>query len=203
MEKLLVVLLLAVLMLTGCGEQAPPDTVSCPAELYLASHTEEEIFDYFDIAAWPTDYDDPTEIGNRDLEFMAVMAIDSRYPDKADSWHHTEDLYGINNSERWGEYQVPLSAFTDVFDEYFEKYNFDPAAACDYYDEENQILVSIIWGGFGTPMDNRFVSAEVVDDDTIKVTLSVWFEEEVGKCELIANIVDGMPKIQSCETTMN
>ena len=190
MKKLVITisLLIFVLSLAACGGQTPPT----PAEQYLADHTEEEIFAFFDVPAVLEEFADPTDIDTADLYYMLMLS-----PYDEEQWHYDENTYGLNLADQYGEYRIPLASLTAELDKYFTEYNFVPEEVCDYYDAEKELLVSVIASGYGRAPSEEFVAAAATGDDTISVELSVWLDGEVGRKVLTARIINGEAKVTS------
>ncbi len=204
MKKLLVVMLALLLLAAACQE--PPKTA---AEEYLASHTEDEITEYFsEVKLFYYDFDDPKEIPPDVLDRFALRHEKDSWYNEAEQTYYIPlaDIYAILD-DYLTEYELPASWYEEFFGDYDDA--GDQEIYHDYYDADNQMIVNESAIGMGTGSEAfSLIDAEAVDADTVKVTLLEYCsypDSAVPDCNvyITAKIVDGRAKFTSCKTVMN
>lgn len=185
MKKLLILLLTAVLLLAACT--ANDQTA---AELYLANHSEQEIAAYFEQVTFTYEnFNNPKELSSEALMNFFTAGPNLAGPLDLEPWFDSESF----------AYLVPVAEIYATFDKYFGEYNFDPNACAYYtYDAEQDILtISAVGGGSATSYD--LIKAEVLDAETVQITLLPYCDEDSKYQDpwwydvVTAKIIDGAP----------
>lgn len=190
---LLAIVMLLALGLAGCAND---ENTTTPAEAYLASHSQQEILAHFEQTyMFFCDFADSKEIPTYNL--MTFVLFHER-----DSWYNDEDRL----------YYIPLTDVYEILDSYLLDYNLYPEEYVQNhggeYDAENErFIFTAIGMGYG-PATYAFYSAEVIDDDDIKVVLLLYSSDPevstvVEDVCITAKIVDGEPKFTGCTKSIS
>jgi len=192
MKKILTLALAVMLLcLTAC--QAGEKTA---AKLYLDSHSEQEITDYFaEVGLFYADFDEPQEIPAHNLFTFAMFHA-------KDSWYNADERL----------FYIPVADIRAILDDYLTDYDlpiswFEDTFAENFDADTQQAVESAIGMGTGCTA-YAFISAEPVDADNVKVTLLQYCEAPEARdagvnVYITARIVDGKAKFTSCHKVAN
>lgn len=187
---MLLALLLAACAADGVNGVNGADDGKTAAEVYLDSHSRDEILAHFEETyMFIDDFNKPDEITSDNL-FKFVLFHER------DSWYDEED----------GLFYIPLADIYDILDGYLPDYTFIPEELKDYdkdYDAENErFVLSAIGMGIGCVAWDLY-TAEAIDANNIRVVLLQYCSDpevgtDVDEICVTARIVDGEAKFTSC-----
>lgn len=187
MKKLfLIIFAICLFFLTSCQTQE-----KTPAELYLASHSEQEIVDYFRKAdLFGNGFDNPKDISSDDLfDFVGLFG-------------ELDSIKNYNETDK--QYHIPIASVYDILDKYFIDYNLEPENCwfADYNPETQELTTPVL--SFASQLaDYELVETETINADNIKIHLlsSFNYDENTilySDVYITTQIIGGQAKFTSC-----
>ena len=194
MRKTMILFLALLLILGGCANTLEqPEIVAekaTPAQIYLETHSQEEIRNCFLKATYITDgFSSVADISEEELFRFAVLISDHG----GTAWYHAEN----------SQYQIPVADVQELLDRTLENCVFDPTALDSYavYDAETEQLVAEALGFSTGNNECILISAEIREDEHIRVVLSDT--TNLLQAEVIARVSDEGVRFLSCNKTFS